>query len=84
LPLDKVKIDRGFIERIDVDTAAQDIVRSIVDLCRSLKMTCVVEGVQTASQADILRGLGCTVMQGFHFGEPRPFAEQRLASQYLV
>ena len=84
LPLDKVKIDRGFIERIDVDTAAQDIVRSIVDLCRSLKMTCVVEGVQTASQADVLRGLGCTVMQGFHFGEPRPFAEQRLASQYLV
>ncbi|MBP0590541.1 EAL domain-containing protein [Paraburkholderia sp. LEh10] len=84
LPLDKVKIDRGFLERIDTDAAARDIVRSIVDLCRSLKLTCVVEGVQTASQANVLLGLGCTVMQGFHFGKPVPFAAQSFATRYVA
>jgi diguanylate cyclase (GGDEF)-like protein len=73
LPLDKVKIDRGFLDRIDEDLAAQDIVRSIVELCRSLDLTCVAEGVQTEAQADVLRGLGCTVMQGFYFGVPVGF-----------
>ncbi|MBN3764354.1 EAL domain-containing protein [Burkholderia sp. Ac-20365] len=80
LPLDKVKIDRGFLDRIDADPAAQDIVRSIVDLCRSLKLTCVAEGVQTQAQASVLRELGCTVMQGFYFGVPMPFAEQTLTA----
>jgi diguanylate cyclase (GGDEF)-like protein len=79
LPLDKIKIDRGFLDRIDADPAAQDIVRSIVDLCRSLELTCVAEGVQTEAQASVLRGLGCTVMQGFYFGVPMPLEEQSLA-----
>ncbi|MCO4881592.1 EAL domain-containing protein [Paraburkholderia caribensis] len=78
LPLDKVKIDRGFLDRIDSDPAARDIVRSILELCRSLELTCVAEGVQTEAQADALRGLGCTVMQGFFFGAPAPFEEQSL------
>ncbi|WP_109479652.1 EAL domain-containing protein [Paraburkholderia sp. C35] len=80
LPLDKIKIDRSFLERIDTDTAAQDIVRSIVELCRSLKLTCVAEGVQTEAQMTVLRTLGCTVMQGFLFGVPLPFEEQSLAA----
>ncbi|MEM5339338.1 putative bifunctional diguanylate cyclase/phosphodiesterase [Paraburkholderia azotifigens] len=80
LPLDKIKIDRGFLDRIDADPAAQDIVRSIVELCRSLELTCVAEGVQTEAQANVLRGLGCTVMQGFYFGMPMPFDEQTLTA----
>ncbi|HWT34898.1 MAG TPA: EAL domain-containing protein, partial [Paraburkholderia sp.] len=80
LPLDKIKIDRGFLDRIDADPAAQDIVRSIVELCRSLELTCVAEGVQTEAQANVLRGLGCTAMQGFYFGMPMPFDEQSLTA----
>ncbi|MFM0593693.1 putative bifunctional diguanylate cyclase/phosphodiesterase [Paraburkholderia dilworthii] len=72
LPLDKVKIDRSFVREIDFDGGAQDIVRSIVGLCRSLKLTCVVEGVETEAQATTLRGLGCNVMQGYLFGRPAP------------
>jgi diguanylate cyclase (GGDEF)-like protein len=79
LPLDKIKIDRGFLDRIDTDRAAQDIVRSIVQLCRSLRLTCVAEGVQTDAQASVLLELGCTVMQGFYFGEPAPFDGQSVA-----
>jgi EAL domain-containing protein (putative c-di-GMP-specific phosphodiesterase class I) len=39
----------------------------------------VAEGVQTEAQASVLRGLGCTVMQGFYFGVPMPLEEQSLA-----
>lgn len=70
LPLDKVKIDRSFVREIDFDESAQDIVRSIVGLCRSLRLTCVVEGVETEAQATVLRELGCNVMQGYLFGRP--------------
>lgn len=72
LPLDKVKIDRSFVREIDFDPGAQGIVRSIVGLCRSLRLTCVVEGVETEAQALVLRGLGCEVMQGYLFGRPAP------------
>jgi EAL domain-containing protein (putative c-di-GMP-specific phosphodiesterase class I) len=72
LPLDKVKIDRIFVQEIDTDVVAQDIVRSIVGMCRRLGLTCVVEGVETEIQSRALRELGCDVMQGYLFGRPAP------------
>lgn len=72
LPLDKVKIDRSFIQEIDSDIAAQDIVRSIVGMCRTLGLTCVIEGVETMTQLRALRELGCDVMQGYLLGRPAP------------
>ncbi|NPT48001.1 EAL domain-containing protein [Paraburkholderia sp. 1N] len=72
LPLDKVKIDRSFVREIDFDAGAQNIVRSIVSMCRSLRLTCVVEGVETEAQSTVLRKLGCNVMQGYLFGRPAP------------
>jgi diguanylate cyclase (GGDEF)-like protein len=70
LPLNNVKVDRSFIGKIDVDGAAQGIVRSIVDLCRNLQVTCVIEGVESAEQVAVLLRLGCKIMQGFFFGRP--------------
>ncbi|WP_042298354.1 putative bifunctional diguanylate cyclase/phosphodiesterase [Paraburkholderia bannensis] len=72
LPLDKVKIDRSFVQEIDSDVAAQDIVRSIMGMCRNLGLTCVTEGVETEAQCKALRELGCNVMQGYLFGRPVP------------
>lgn len=70
LPLDKIKIDRGFVQDITTDLTSRDIVKSILDLCRNLKITCVVEGVETAEQVLVLRALGCTTMQGYYYGRP--------------
>lgn len=70
LPLNSVKVDRSFVQDIERDTLAQGIVRSIVELCRNLKLNCVIEGVETARQAAVLRQLGCRLMQGYHFGKP--------------
>jgi len=75
LSLDKIKIDRGFIRNIATQENARNIVKTVIDLCRNLKFDCVVEGVETAEQVDIIGRLGCSTMQGYFFGKPMPQGE---------
>lgn len=72
LPLDKIKIDRGFIAEIEDREASRNIVRSVLDLCRNLNLDCVVEGTETAGQVAILTQLGCRYMQGYFISRPMP------------
>ena len=72
LPLNSVKVDRTFVRDIERDALAQKIVRSIVELCRNLELSCVIEGVETDRQAAVLAELGCSLMQGYYFGKPAP------------
>ena len=72
LPLDKIKIDRSFIKDIETQATCRDIVKTVIDLCRNLKLDCVIEGMETREQADILRELGGTLMQGYYFGRDMP------------
>ncbi len=75
LSLDKIKIDRGFIRNIATQENARNIVKTVIDLCRNLKFECVVEGVETAEQAEIIGLLGCSTMQGYFFAKPMPKSE---------
>lgn len=75
LPFDKIKIDRSFISDIENAGASQTIVRSVVDLCRSLEIDCIVEGMETQEQADTLKRLGCNAMQGYYFSKPLDASE---------
>jgi EAL domain-containing protein (putative c-di-GMP-specific phosphodiesterase class I) len=77
LSLDKIKIDRGFIRNIVVQENARNIVKTVIDLCRNLKFDCVVEGVETAEQVEIIGRLGCSTMQGYFFA--RPMRQDELA-----
>lgn len=70
LPLDKIKIDRGFIAEIQKSEKAKNIVRTVVDMCRNLGVPCIAEGVETEEQAQAVAEIGCNLMQGFHFGKP--------------
>jgi len=70
LPLDKVKIDRSFISKIETDSAARLILTTIVSLCSSLGFDCIVEGVESFKQAEFLRSQGCCFMQGYYFAKP--------------
>jgi diguanylate cyclase (GGDEF)-like protein len=72
LPLDVVKIDRTFIEHLADDPREAALVQAIVELCRSLELQTVAEGVETEEQARRLAQLGCTMGQGFHLGRPAP------------
>ena len=72
LSLDKIKIDRGFIRNIAMQENSRNIVKTVIDLCRNLKFDCVVEGVETAEQVEIVSRLGCSTMQGYFFSKPMP------------
>jgi diguanylate cyclase (GGDEF)-like protein len=68
----KLKIDRSFVSRIDTDTSTGAVVSTIVGLSRALGVNTIAEGVETESQATMLRAAGCQVVQGYLFGKPAP------------
>jgi diguanylate cyclase (GGDEF)-like protein len=67
-PIDVLKIDRFFINRMTERQRDLELVRGILGLCRSLGVAVVAEGVETQEQADILGELGCEYGQGYLFG----------------
>jgi diguanylate cyclase (GGDEF)-like protein/PAS domain S-box-containing protein len=73
-PVDILKIDRSFIDQIDRRRDSRALARAIIELGRSLKLTTVAEGVETAGQADLLLRFGCEHAQGFLFARPMPAA----------
>lgn len=72
LPIDRLKIDRSFIIEIEESRTSQAVVKTIIDLCSNLDLDCVVEGVETEGQLQILRDLGCKKIQGYLFSRPLP------------
>ena len=52
--------------------ASRDIVKTVVDLCQNLNLSCIIEGVETHEHVLILRSLGWHMMQGYYFGKPVP------------
>jgi diguanylate cyclase (GGDEF)-like protein/PAS domain S-box-containing protein len=69
-PIDKLKIDQGFVREMLNNTDDLSITRAVIDLARSLRLRVIAEGVETAEQADVLRGMGCDEAQGYHYSRP--------------
>ncbi|HEY2020197.1 putative bifunctional diguanylate cyclase/phosphodiesterase [Paraburkholderia sp.] len=70
LPFDAIKIDRSFVTDVDTNSASKKIVKSVIDLCRNLRLECVVEGLETPSQAAVVKALGARAVQGYLFSLP--------------
>ncbi|QKW34660.1 bifunctional diguanylate cyclase/phosphodiesterase [Actinomadura sp. NAK00032] len=70
LPVEEIKIDASFVHRLADSTDDAVIVRSIVDLVRTLGLRSVAEGVEDPATAQTLRDMGCDAAQGWHFGRP--------------
>ncbi|HEU4458776.1 MAG TPA: EAL domain-containing protein [Methylibium sp.] len=77
LPIDRVKIDRSFVQDLPHRPDACAIARAIVELGHSLGMSVVAEGVETRAQQSFLRELGCDEFQGLLLSEPLPEAGLR-------
>lgn len=75
LPADELKIDRAFIERVDVDPVDGEIYAAVIALARKLRLSVTAEGVETAGQLAWLRAHDCTEVQGFLLGRPMPAHE---------
>jgi diguanylate cyclase (GGDEF)-like protein len=69
-PIDTLKIDRSFVSRIGTDNSGVEIVQTIVTLARSRGMDIVAEGIETPTQLQKLRELGCELGQGYLFSQP--------------
>ncbi|MBS7541918.1 EAL domain-containing protein [Ancylobacter oerskovii] len=77
-PLDKIKIDRSFVQEMPHRADSAAIVDALAALALRLGMTTTAEGIETAEQLDVVRRAGCTEGQGYYLGRPRPL-QQALA-----
>ena len=68
-----IKVDRMFVQGASQNSAESlAIIRAVVAMADSLEMTTTAEGVETEEEAAMIRNMGCTKIQGFHFGRPMP------------
>ena len=75
LPIDELKIDRGFVKDILTDGNDAAIAGTIIGLCRNLGLEVIAEGVETEEQRDFLARQGCHRYQGYLFCRPLPLGE---------
>jgi EAL domain-containing protein (putative c-di-GMP-specific phosphodiesterase class I) len=74
-PVDRLKIDRSFVQDITIDRDSEAIVRTIIALAHNLGLKVVAEGVDKKEQINYLRNNKCDELQGYYYGHPMP-AEQ--------
>jgi diguanylate cyclase (GGDEF)-like protein/PAS domain S-box-containing protein len=70
LPLDVLKIDRGFVRDIMNDSSDAVIVETIISMAKHLNLQVIAEGVETAEQLAFLKQKGCSIFQGYYFDQP--------------
>ena len=75
LPVHEIKIDRSFVTHMVTDESDAAIVRSVIELAKSLQLDVVAEGVEDEATWQRLDELGCAFAQGFHLSRPLPPAE---------
>jgi diguanylate cyclase (GGDEF)-like protein len=78
MPLDRVKLDPSLIADIETSEKARVIVQAVIQLIKGVECEIVAEAVETVAQADILRAMGCDIVQGYVFAAPM-FEEEFLA-----
>jgi EAL domain-containing protein (putative c-di-GMP-specific phosphodiesterase class I) len=75
LMVDKLKIDRTFVNQMSNTKHDASIARMIVQLSQSLNIDVIAEGVETQEQADLLMSFGCVFAQGFFYSKPQTHIE---------
>jgi len=71
-PIDKLKIDRSFVQNVDNNTDDKSIVRSIIALGHNLKLSIIAEGVEKIEHMNLLDSLNCEESQGYYISRPLP------------
>lgn len=82
LPINKLKIDKTFIDNLVTDKEDQIVVSAIVSLAKNFNLSLIAEGIETKEQEDFLNKLGCEEYQGYLFS--KPLSVKELENKYLV
>ena len=72
---DTIKLDMGFLERFSYNDDSKIIISSLIKMAMGLGIDTVVEGVETEDQAEFLKEVGCTKLQGYYYTKPLPLSE---------
>lgn len=75
LPIDVLKIDRTFVQRLERERDDTEIVRLVIALARTLGIECVAEGIESRANASEIKRLGCDLGQGYYFSRALPAPE---------
>lgn len=75
VPIDIVKLDRGFLNEVSVSKKGKEIIRYTIAMARQLNLKVIAEGVETVEQAAFLLKTGCNVAQGYYYCKPVPIDE---------
>lgn len=70
LPIEVVKLDRSMVQGVESDRRARQLLASVASMAGELELDCVVEGCETAAEAEVVAELGFRFVQGYHFGRP--------------
>ena len=75
LAIDRIKLDRSFVQDLPGDLASVQVTRAIVELARAMHLALTAEGIETEAQRSMLLGIGCQEGQGYLFCRPKPAVE---------
>ena len=70
IPFDAIKIDKSFIDDIVDDVKAREIVKFLINLCKTNELEVIAEGVDNREQLEILKKIRCDTIQGFYYSQP--------------
>lgn len=77
MPIDIIKMDSAFIRNIEHNEKNVQLVKLVLDIAKNLKVPVVAEGVETGEQLQLLKTMGCEIVQGYYFSKPLPADEFR-------
>ena len=75
IPIDVLKLDMGFVRKMEENDKNLKLVEIILDIAKFLDVPVVAEGVETKAQLDMLKCMGCQIIQGYYFSKPVPADE---------
>ncbi|MBQ9461193.1 MAG: EAL domain-containing protein, partial [Clostridia bacterium] len=75
LPIDALKLDMEFISNITSSSKDYELVKIMIEIARLINVPIIAEGVETKEQMDMLKAIGCDVIQGYYFSKPVPAEE---------
>ena len=82
LPLDTIKIDKSFVQKIEKDDKEQKLVNNLVNFAKILETKVCVEGVETSGMREILKNCGINSLQGYYYS--RPVANEEIIAKYCL
>ena len=72
IQIDLLKIDKSFFEEVMGNQKGRDIIESIIEMTKKIKIKTVAEGIETKEQVEYLKQIGCDLIQGYYFSPPIP------------